>query len=175
MDSIRIIIWIILLLLWLVGSFLPTLPGPILTFLALIILQIGTGTFDNNFLIIWWVITVFVTLVDYIIPIIGTKKLWWTKWGTRWSTVGLVVWIIILPMLGIVIWPFGLIGLIWWPFLWAYIWENLHNRDQKKALKSAIGSFLGFLTWTFLKLVVWAVIVVYFFRESFGLIKNMIQ
>ncbi|MGB5698678.1 DUF456 family protein, partial [Muriicola sp.] len=48
----------------------------------------------------------------------------------------------------------GLLGIIIWPFIGAFLGELLNKADQKSAFKAAFGSFIGFLTGTFLKFVV---------------------
>jgi len=179
MDLALTIIWFIFILVGIIWAFLPIIPWPILSYIAIILLQIADKPFSNNFMIIAAIVCLIITIFDYIIPILWTKKMWWTKRWTRWNTVGLIVWIIILPILGITIWPFGLIWLIGWPFLWAYIWEIAYQNDKKskqdnkKALKSAIWSFLWFVSWTLLKLAYTVVIAIYFIPKAFNVIKNM--
>ena len=179
MDIALITIWIIILFLWFLGDFLPILPGPILSYLALVMIQIADKPFSTNFMIILAVTAALITTVDYIIPVIWTKKMWGTKRWTRWSTIWLIVWVIILPILWIVIWPFGLIWLLWWPFLWAYIGERLlqsykkQKSNNKKALKAAFGSFLWFISGIFLKLLYTVVVAIYFFPKAIEMIKNI--
>jgi uncharacterized protein YqgC (DUF456 family) len=178
MDIILIIIWIIALFAGIIGDFLPILPGPILSYLAILVLQIADKPFSTEFMIILAIICILITTVDYIIPILGTKKMWWTKRGTKWSTIWLIVWIIILPILWITLWPFGLIWLFWWPFLGAYIWEKLYQSHHKQktnnrqALKAAFGSLLWFASGILLKLIYTIVIAIYFFPKAFVIIKN---
>lgn len=171
-DIIRVILWTVLIFLGLIGCFLPILPGPLLTYASLFVLQMGTDRpFSLQFLIIWFIITVVVTTFDYIIPVLGTKKMWGTKRGTRGATLGLIVGIIILPILGITLGPFGLVGILGGPFVWAYIGEKLHGKAHP--LKSALGSFLGFLAGTFLKLVVSIIMAISFYKESLHIIKDL--
>ncbi|MEL6917689.1 MAG: DUF456 domain-containing protein, partial [Bacteroidota bacterium] len=100
----------------------------------------------------WWVlgITLAVALVvfalDYIIPAVGTKKFGGSKAGMLGTTVGLLV-ALFFPILGI-------FGIIVWPFVGALVGELINKADNKTALKAAFGSFIGFLTGTFLKFVV---------------------
>ena len=178
MDIALIIAWIIILFLGFLGDFLPILPGPILSYLALVMLQIADKPFSTEFMIILAIVAVLITTVDYIVPVIWTKKMWWTKRWTRWSTIWLIVWVIVLPILGIIIWPFGLIWLLWGPFLWAYIWERLYQSpkkksNDKKALKAAFGSFLWFISGIFLKLLYTIAVGTYFFPKAIELIKNL--
>lgn len=179
MDLALIIIWIVILLLGFIGDFLPILPGPILSYLALIMLQIANKAFSIEFMIILGIITALITTVDYIVPVIWTKKMGWTKRWIRWSTIWLIIWVIVLPVLWIVIWPVGLIWLFWWPFVWAYIGEKLYQShkkqksNDKKALKAAFGSFLWFISGMFLKLLYTIAVAIYFFPKAVELIKNI--
>ena len=99
-----------------------------------------------TFLGITLAIALIVFGLDYVIPAIGTKKFGGTKAGVIGTTVGLLV-ALIFPILG----PFGIII---WPFVGALVGELLNKADKKTATKAAFGSFLGFLTGTFLKFMV---------------------
>ena len=141
MLRVRIILWIIFLLIWFVWDFLPVIPWPLLTYFSMIFLQIADkNCFATTQLVIFWIIMVLITFVDYITPVIGTKKMWWTKRWTRWSMIWLILWVIVLPLFGIVLWPFGLIWLLWWPFIWAYIWEILYQKNHDVILSKALRS-----------------------------------
>jgi hypothetical protein len=48
----------------------------------------------------------------------------------------------------------GFLGIIVWPFLGALIGELMNRANGKTALRAAFGSFMGFLTGTFVKFVV---------------------
>jgi uncharacterized protein YqgC (DUF456 family) len=167
MDWLLIIFGILLLLLGFLGAIVPGLPGPPLSFIALILLQFTERQpFTENFLIIMGVIMVAVTVLDYIVPIYGTHKMGGSKKGVWGSTIGLIVAIFVLPFLGIVIGPFGLIGIILGPFVGAYIGEKIDGKESDKALKAAIGSFIGFLAGTFMKFAYAVGACVYFFAET---------
>jgi len=92
-----------------------------------------------------------VTLFDYYIPIYGTKKFGGTTYGVWGCTIGLVagLWL-------------GPIGIIIGPFAGAFIGEMIANNNSEKAFKAAMGSFIGFLAGTLLKLVVCLVMAYYF-------------
>lgn len=164
MSTVLIILWSIFAIVWVAGSVLPVLPWPILVYISLILFNFTEHSpFTLNFLIIFWIINVFVIALDYIVPIWWTKKFWWTKRWTRGSTIWLIISVVILPILGITIWPFGLLWLIWCPFLWAYLWEKLWWKEHKHALKSAYWSFIWFLSGMFIKLILSLVMASYFF------------
>ncbi|MFZ2150509.1 MAG: DUF456 domain-containing protein [Candidatus Absconditicoccaceae bacterium] len=171
MDITLIIIGTLLSIVGILGSVLPILPGPQLVYIALILLQFTSDhPFSIWFLIIFGLINIFVLVLDYVMPIWGTKKFGGTKYGNRGSTIGLIIAVIILPILGITIGPFGLLGLIGGPFLGAYIGEKMGGKEHHKALRSAIGSFIGFLTGTLLKLILSLIMAYYFVKEAISIL-----
>ncbi|MGX1025059.1 DUF456 domain-containing protein [Psychroflexus sp. MBR-150] len=129
-----------------IGSILPVLPGPPISWLGLLMFYlIPDVAIDYWFLGITLGIAVFIFVMDYIIPIVGTKYFGGTRAGAIGSTIGLVV--------GLFFPPFGvLLG----PFIGAFLGEILFNinSNSKHAFKSALGSFVGFLASTFMKLLV---------------------
>lgn len=155
MDILLLVIGFIFMLVGILGSFLPVLPGPPLSWVGLLLLYL-TKAIPNN----WWVlgITLFIALgifiLDYIIPAIGTKKFGGSKAGVYGTTIGLIV-AIFFPILG----PFGIII---WPFVGALVGELLNKADKKTATKAAFGSLLGFLTGTFLKFIVAVAYLIFF-------------
>jgi uncharacterized protein YqgC (DUF456 family) len=154
MELALVIISGLFLVIGLLGSILPILPGPILSWLGILILHFTEyAEYSTTFLVVTAVIMIVISVLDYFIPIWGTKKFGGTKAGVTGSTVGLVVGLFFPP-----------IGLIIGPFAGALIGEILANRQEfKKALRSATGSFLGFLVGTGLKLVYCGVLFYYFF------------
>ncbi|MDZ7740984.1 MAG: DUF456 domain-containing protein [Bacteroidota bacterium] len=123
MDWLLITLGIIALLAGILGAVLPVMPGPAISFIALILLQLTEeAPFSAGFLTSMGLIMVAVTLLDYVVPIYGTKKFGGSKAGVRGSMIGLVAGIIGLPMLGIVIGPFGLLGIILGPFAGSLYW-----------------------------------------------------
>lgn len=168
MDFIWIIVGIVLILVGIAGAIIPGIPGPIVSFVALLVLQIGENpSFEQDLLVIMGLMAAAVTFLDYFVPIWGTKKFGGSKMGVRGSIVGLIVGIIGLPILGIVIGPFGIIGILLGPFVGAYIGESMAGKDSTTALRSAIGSFIGFIAGTFMKLAYSFVVVYYFFAAIF--------
>ena len=131
------------MLIGIAGCVLPLLPGPPISFLALLIQQFNSpAPFTTKFLIIWAVITVVVTALDYLIPVFGTKKFGGSKYAVWGCTIGLFVGLFLGPW-----------GIIIGPFIGAFIGEIIANNNSSAALKSAFGSFIGFVLGTLLKLV----------------------
>ena len=147
MDIALLIIGFLFMLVGLLGSFLPVLPGPPISWIGLLLLYLTKAVPDNWLLLgITLAVALIVFALDYIIPAMGTKKFGGTKAGMLGTTIGLLV-AIFFPILGPV-------GIIVWPFVGALVGELLNKADKKTATKAAFGSFLGFLTGTFLKFMV---------------------
>lgn len=156
MDTLWLILGILLMLGGIAGSVLPFLPGPPLCFVALWIQQLQTNPpYTADFLWTWAGITVAVTVIDYFIPVYGTKKFGGTKAGMWGCIIGLLAGI----------WA-GPVGIIIGPFIGAFIGEMIGNSDSNQALKAAIGSFLGFLAGTLLKLIA-CFVMAYYFIQAF--------
>ncbi len=145
MDIALLILGFILMLIGILGSILPVIPGTPISWLGLIVLHLAPSIpFDWFFIIITGIVAIGIYIMDYIIPAIGTKKFGGSKAGAWGTMIGLVIGIIA-PI------PFGiLIG----PFVGALVGELAFNKTEgPQAFKAAIGSFIGFLTSTFIKLV----------------------
>jgi uncharacterized protein len=125
------------------GSFLPALPGPSLSWIGLLLLYMTSGVSINYLVLsLTFFITVSISFLDYIIPAKGAKKFGGTKYGVWGTNIGMIIGFFI-PM------PFGfIVG----AFVGAFIGELWYDKqDKKRALKSATGSFLGFLVSSFMK------------------------
>ena len=129
----------------LIGSFIPVLPGPPISWVGLLLLHLTeVVTINKTLLIVTFIIALLVFLLDYIIPALGTKRFGGSKAGIYGTTIGLIIGLIA-PI------PFGIIiG----PFIGAFVGEFMSQKDGNKALKAAFGSFLGFVTSTFIKFIV---------------------
>jgi len=157
MDLLLIIAGVVLLLAGIVGCVLPFLPGPPLAYASLLLLQVSSrAPFSSDFLLLWAGIALLVTLLDYWVPIYGTKKFGGSKKGVWGATIGLLVGLFFFP-------PFGLIiG----PFLGALAGELLDGQEASRALKAAFGSFIGLLAGTVMKLVVSFIMGYHFLRGA---------
>lgn len=155
MDWIWITLGVVLTISGIAGCILPFIPGPPLSFLALLtLLAINENEFSARFLGIWLVITIAVTLLDYYVPVWGTKKFGGSSKGIWGATIGLFAGIFFFP-------PFGLIA---GPFIGAFIGELIGGKDTRTALRSGFGSFVGFLAGTIMKLTISIIMAFYFFR-----------
>lgn len=145
MDIIFLVGGLLLMLIGIIGSVLPVLPGVPISWLGLLTLYFAPSIpFDSFFITVTGIIALVIYILDYIIPAVGTKKFGGSRAGMWGTTIGLVVGIFA-PI------PFGiLIG----PFVGAWIGESMVNKTEgPKAIKAAFGSFIGFLGSTFMKFI----------------------
>ena len=144
MELFLVIIALLLMLLGIIGSFVPVIPGPLTSWAGFLVLHFTKGVeLSTTFLVVTLIIAIIIYVLDYIIPAVGTKRFGGSKSGMVGTTLGLLV--------GLFFPPFGIIiG----PFLGALIGEMIHRNDTNKAVKAAFGSFLGFIASTFLKFIV---------------------
>jgi hypothetical protein len=154
-DYILLIIGILLMILGIIGCLVPVLPGPPFSFIGLILLHLSKfGQFSNTTLIILGAIAVVITILDYIVPVWGTRKFGGSKYGTRGATVGLIIGLFLGPL-----------GMILGPLFGAFVGEMIFKDDINYAVKAGIGSLLGFLTGIGLKLAASLIMTFYFVKE----------
>ena len=168
MEYLIYLLAVVFIIVGIIGDVVPGLPGVPISYAAMLLLQFFTDiTYSTETLVIYGVVCAVITILDYFVPIWGTKKFGGTKAGVTGSTIGLIVGVLVLPLLGIVIGPFGIIGIIAGPFFGAYIGEKMSGVKDDLAWRSAFGSFIGFLAGTFLK-------VAYSIVVGFIVIKDII-
>lgn len=154
-DYLLLISGIFLMILGIIGCLVPVLPGPPFSFIGLILLHLSRfGQFETSTLIILGAMAVVVTILDYIVPIWGTKKFGGTKYGTRGATVGLIVGLLLGPA-----------GIILGPLIGAFVGEMIFKDDIRYAAKAGFGSLVGFLTGIGLKLIASFIMTFYFVKE----------
>ena len=134
----------ILLLVGLVGTVLPVLPGPPIAWAGLLAAHFSSySQIEIWILISTGIAAALVTVMDNIFPSVMTKKAGGSKAATWGCTIGLVVAFFLGPL-------FILIA----PFAGAFIGEMIHDSsDSKRALKAAFGAFKGFLLGTGVKII----------------------
>lgn len=155
MDYFLIGVGVIFMIGGILGGILPVLPGPPLSYVGLLMLHFTQDhQFSLRFLIFWAIITTVVYLLDYYIPVWGTKRFGGSKRGIRGSIIGLIAGLLFFPPLGIIIGP----------FIGAVAGELTAGKDSGVALRSGFGSFVGFLTGTLLKLITSGLMTWYFIK-----------
>ena len=149
MNIVLIILAFICLAVGVLGAIIPGLPGPPVSWMGLLLASLTPYvTCSVTILVMSAVLAAIITVLDYVVPSLATKRQGGSKYGIWGCNIGLVISIIGLPF-----GPQGLLGVIFWPFVGALVGEYIKSREMAPALKAAWGAFLGFLTGTLLKLV----------------------
>lgn len=155
MDLLILVIGVVLMLIGLVGCFVPVIPGPPICYVSLLVIHFFSDyTLADDFLINWAIIMTTITVLDIWLQIYGVKRFGGKKMAIRGTTIGLV--------LGLFIPPFGfVVG----PFIGAFVGAYLESKDKDfvQLTKIAFGSFIGLLSGVVLKVVVCGVMIFQFF------------
>lgn len=154
-----IILGLLCALIGLVGCVFPVIPGPPLSFLALILLSFAKNwePFSSTFLIIIGGLAVLVTILDYVVPVVGARKYGASKWGVWISMIGMFIGLLFFP-------PWGmLIG----AFIGALAGELLAGKQGKKSLQAAWGVFVGNVISIGFKLAYCGAIIFFYVKEMF--------
>ena len=173
MEIILAVAAFLLLLVGLMGSVVPAVPGPPLSYAGLLLLHFsGYGGFSPTFLWVWAGITAVVTIADNFLPAWMTKRFGGSRMAVVGSVLGLIAGTIF----------FAPAGLLIGPFLGALAGELINSRFQAgrresadgiyadgnaKALKAALGAFLAFIVGTGAKLIIGALMIYYAVRAVF--------
>lgn len=156
LEPILIVFAAVLLIVGVVGSILPVLPGPPLSWLGLLVLKFVPSAslkLSWSVIIIIGLFTLVVFILDNFLPLWSTKKMGGSQkvvWG---AGIGFLAgfW-------------FGPLGVIFGPFVGALIAGIISGSHLKPALKHASGVFIGFFTGVVLKFINLGVIVYWFVR-----------
>jgi len=159
LTTVAIILGLLLALVGLAGCIIPVIPGPPLSFLALIILSFAKNwqPFSPTFLIIMACLTIVVTIVDYVVPAGGAKKYGASKFGVWGSVIGMPIGFFFFPPWGILIG--GIVG--------ALAGELLAGKEGRKVFRASWGIFVGYVVGTGLKLVFSGVLLFFYIKEMF--------
>ena len=143
MEIFLLVIAFLLMLIGIIGCIVPGLPGTPISYIGLWIAQAtDTVDFSWQFMLIWGIVVIVITLLDYVVPAWGTKRYGGSKWGVWGSTIGVFVGLF-----------FGAAGVILGPLVGAILGELVSGKQLNDALKAGWGSFIGILFSTVLKLI----------------------
>ena len=149
MSVVLFILAIIFGIVGIIGSIVPGLPGPPISWVGLLMAFFSRRIAESGnelslaFLLVWLVITIIVTVLDYVIPSRFTRMAGGSKAGSWGAMIGLLA--------GIVFTAFGMIAGC---FLGALAGELLFCRKEfNLSCKSALGAFAGVMAGTGIKLI----------------------
>ena len=144
MDILIMVLAIILMVGGIAGCVLPILPGAPLAYAGLLLLHFtGLAHFSTAQLIVWLIVVVVLQVVDYITPLLGSKYSGGTSFGNRGCVAGTLLGLFFMPW-----------GIILGPFLGAVVGEMMGGSDFPHAVRAGIGTLIGFLLGTLLKVIV---------------------
>lgn len=143
MDIVLLIVAGLFLIIGIIGCIVPGLPGTPVAYAGLWIAQ-ATERVDFSWqtLLIWGIVTIVVSVLDYVVPAWGTKQFGGTKWGVWGSTIGVFAGLF-----------FGAVGVIIGPLVGAVLGELIGGKAIAEALKAGWGSFMGIFFGTIIKLI----------------------
>ena len=141
MVTALIIIAVLLCIIGIIGCIVPGLPGVPLNFIAMLLLQWAFQPYNIAILIVFGVLTVIVTVLDYMIPVWTAKRFGATKLGIWGSVIGMVAGIFFTP-----------IGMILGTLLGAIIGDLIAGRTATQATRAGLGSLFGTLVTIGIKL-----------------------
>ena len=102
-------------------------------------------------------LTIFVIILDYVIPVGGAKKYGASKWGVAGAMTGMLAGVFMFP-------PWGM---IMGAFMGAFAGELLARKEGRKALRAGLGVFVGIMVSIGLKLAFSGTILFFYIKEMF--------
>ena len=140
-----------IMLVGIIGSVVPGIPGSSLILTAIILWGIITSSFAaiKIPLIVTIVVLILSIAVELLASYLGAKKAGASKWGQIGAMVGLILGVLgFLPTL-----PFGgpLLGILLGPLVGAIIAELIYQKQLWPAVKAGIGIIVGSLIGNFIQ------------------------
>jgi len=153
MEIVLIILAFVLLIIGIIGAVVPVLPGLPLSFIGLLLAWwSGYCGFTTAFLWVWAGITVFITVMDYILPSLLARRFGGSRSAAIGSFIGILIGIFLFP-------PWGIIT---GAFFGALVGELIHDcKNKAQAFKAALGALLAFIAGTGAKLIACSIMLFY--------------
>lgn len=140
MSALMLILAVCLAAAGIVGCFIPVVPGPLLSYCGVLCLLATGAPPSMTTLVAFGAATIVVSILDYVIPMVGAKRFNCSKFGTWGAAIGTIVGLFFFPL-----------GLVLGPFLGAFIVELLVKKSVPAAALGGLGALLGFLASVFIK------------------------
>lgn len=147
------ILWVLsvaLIILGLAGTVLPLLPGTLLVWAGVLLgawiddftrVSVGTVVFISVLALLAWAL-------DFVAGLLGAKRAGASKLALAGAAVGTIVGLFM-----------GLVGVLFMPLIGAALGEYWAQRDQQRAAKVALATWLGLLLGMLAKVVISCVMV----------------
>lgn len=156
METLLIVLGSLFVIAGIIGAFLPMVPGPPLSYIGILILHFSQdGLFSWLFLISWGIVVVITVTLDTLMPAEGARRTGGSRMGIYGAFLGGVFGFFFFPPA----------GLLFGPIVGAFIGEVIAGKNSDSALRSALGSFVGYLVATGLKVGVAIILAYYFFSN----------
>ena len=144
MDIFLLILSFLVVMVGIIGSIIPVLPGPLSSWLGLFIFSnISSVSVDSNILVFCLIIALIIFILDYIFPIYMSKKFGASRFGVIGASIGTIIGLFFFP-----------IGIIFGPLIGAIEGELFLNKNFKNSVRAAAGVFLGLMVSGFTKVLV---------------------
>lgn len=155
MEIAVFILVFLLLLVGLIGTILPVLPGAGLIFLGILIyaLTFGIETIGLVTLIVLGIVAVLSLLFDYLASAYGAKRYGSTAWGVAGAIIGGIIGAIVLNVVGLLLGVF---------FGAAFAELLLAGKSTEQSIRAGLGSVIGFLAGTIFKFLLGLIMIVVF-------------
>ena len=147
--SVLVVLAILAVVVGVIGSIVPGLPGPPVAWVGMLLAYFVKGTnaagdpMSLTFLIVWCVIMIVVSVIDWIVPAYFTKVTGGHKSASIGAIVGLIAGVFFTP-----------VGMLLGSLLGAFAAEFfIEDSGLWPSFKSSLGTFLGFIFGTGIKLV----------------------
>ncbi|TYO94974.1 DUF456 domain-containing protein [Desulfallas thermosapovorans] len=155
MQVLAMILAVLFFIVGLAGSVLPVIPGAVLIWLGMLIYGLLTqfATLSTAFFIGQGLAAALVYATDYLAAAYGVKRYGGSRYAVYGSVIGTMVGILLL----------GPAGVIFGPFIGAITGELLNQKPLDSAFKAGMGTVLGLLGGTLVKLAIQLTMIVWFF------------
>ena len=132
MDSFWWLVTAALMLIGLIGTFVPFVPGSVLILLGAAVNHFTVNGVGWPTLLVLLALTILAQVVDIFSGAVGAKYFGATRWGAIGGILGAIVGLF-----------FGIVGILVGPLIGALVGELLGGRGILPAGKSTWGTFLG--------------------------------
>jgi len=154
LEILAILIGSLLMLLGLIGSVLPILPGPPLSFIGLFLLALVkkfSPPLTPALVILLGIVAVVMIAMDYVLPLLGAKRYGSSKWGVLGSVLGMLIGMFLSPL-----------AVLLGAFFGAVVAEWLAGKTKGESFRAGWGVMMGTLFATIVRLGFAGLMIYYF-------------
>lgn len=163
MDIFLFILSITFMIVGIIGSIVPVLPGPLSSWLGLFIFSnIEVVEVNNSIIVLTLIIAITIFILDYLIPLYTSKKFGASKFGIIGASIGIIIGLFLPPL-----------GIIFGAIIGAISGELFLNKDFERSIKAAAGVVIGLAISGFTKAVISVVFFVIFIYLFINNLPNL--